>query len=66
MSSHGSHQSWSFANAFVERMAPVKGVVITNKKFLLGILQRPKPKAQNSAIWENREKIREALCLAFI
>jgi hypothetical protein len=43
-------------------MAPVKGVTIVNKKFLLNILQRPNAKAQNLAIWEGREKIREELC----
>ena len=37
MLSPGSHLSWSFANAFVERTAPVKGVVIVNKKFLSAV-----------------------------
>jgi hypothetical protein len=51
-----------FTNAFVERTAPIKGVTIVNKKFLLNILQRSNTKAQNLAVWENREKIREGLC----
>jgi hypothetical protein len=51
-----------FTNAFVERMAPVKGVTIVNKKFLLNTLQRSNAKAQNLAIWEAREKIRKGLC----
>jgi hypothetical protein len=46
-----------FTNAFVERTAPVKGVMIINKKFLLSVLQRPNIKAQNSAVWEQRENI---------
>jgi hypothetical protein len=50
-----------FTNAFVERTAPVKGVVIVNKKFLLTILQRSNTKAQTKVIWENRERIREGL-----
>ena len=50
-----------FTNAFVERFAPVKGVVVVNKKFLLNILQRPNLKVQNSAIWEQREKIVAAI-----
>lgn len=50
-----------FTNAFVERTAPIKGVTIINKKYLLNILQRQQSRAQNLAIWENREKIRQAL-----
>ena len=52
-----------FTNAFIQGTAPVKGVRIVNKKFLLNILQRSSAKAQNSAVWENREKIRNALRL---
>jgi len=48
-------------NAFVERSDPVKGIIIINKKFLLNILQKPNMKAQNLAVWENREKIQKAL-----
>jgi hypothetical protein len=50
-----------FTNAFVERTDPVKGITITNKKFLLGILQKPNVKPQNPAVWENRERIMKAL-----
>ena len=46
-----------FTNAFVERTAPNKGVMIINKKYLLNVLQRPNMKAQNSAVWEQRENI---------
>jgi len=49
-----------FTNAFVERTAPVKGVVIVNKKFLLNILQKSNTKAQNSVIWQYCQKIRQA------
>jgi len=52
-----------FTNAFVERTDPIKGVTIVNKKYLLNILQRPNMKAQNLAVWENREKILGALYL---
>ena len=51
-----------FTNAFVERSAPIKGVKIVNKKYLLNLLQRPDKKPQNLAIWENREKILKELC----
>jgi hypothetical protein len=50
-----------FTNAFVERTAPVNGVVIVNKKFLLSMLQRSNKKAQTKVIWENRDKIVERL-----
>ncbi len=50
-----------FTNAFVERTPPIKGVTIINKRFLLNALQRQPSRAQNPAIWENRETIRKAL-----
>ncbi len=50
-----------FTNAFVERTAPIKGVTIINKRFLLNILQRSNAKSQNSAIWESRDKILKTL-----
>jgi hypothetical protein len=50
-----------FTNAFVERTAPIKGVVIINRKYLPNILQRPNPKARNSLVWERRKEISEAL-----
>ncbi len=50
-----------FTSAFVEGTAPVKGVRIINKKYLLGLLQKPNARAQNLPIWENRERIQEAL-----
>lgn len=50
-----------FTNAFVERTAPIKGVLIINKKYLLNILQRPNSKAYNLLIWKSQEKILEAL-----
>ena len=56
------HPILVFTNAFVERMDPIKGVTIINKKFLLRLLQRPGAKAQNPAVWESREKIETALC----
>ena len=51
-----------FTNAFVERTAPVKGVTILNKKFLLNVIQKPNNKSPNSLVWENRERIVKALC----
>jgi len=50
-----------FTNAFVEGTAPIKGVKIINKKYLLNTLQRPNTKAPNLVIWEKREKIIKAL-----
>jgi hypothetical protein len=50
-----------FTNAFVERTAPIKRVVIINKKYLPNVLQRPNPKARNSLVWERRKEISEAL-----
>lgn len=50
-----------FTNAFVERTAPVKGVRIINKKYLSHALTRPNAKAQAAAVWENRERILQAL-----
>jgi len=49
-----------FTNAFVERTAPIKGVVIINKKYLPNVLERPNARAQN-LVWENRERIQKAL-----
>jgi hypothetical protein len=48
-----------FTNAFVERAAPVKGVMIINKKYLPAALQKPNTQASNLAAWESREKIQE-------
>jgi hypothetical protein len=50
-----------FSNAFVERATPIKGVTVTNRKFIRDILQRPNSRVYNPSIWENREKIEEAL-----
>lgn len=52
-----------FTNAFVEGAVPIKGIRVINKKFLLKTLQRSSTRPQNSAIWENREKIRNRLAL---
>jgi hypothetical protein len=51
-----------FTNAFVERIPPIKGVTVTNKKYLLNILQRPNPKNQNLAVWELGDQISHILC----
>jgi hypothetical protein len=50
-----------FTNAFVERTAPIKGVIIINKKFLLSNLQKPNRKTQNPAIWEHQDQIIKTL-----
>ncbi len=49
-----------FTNAFVERTPPVKGVRVINKKYLLNVLQQSNSWVQNLAVWESRERIREA------
>jgi hypothetical protein len=51
-----------FTNAFVERTAPIKGVRITNIKYIQNVLQSSSLNARNLSIWESREKILEALC----
>jgi hypothetical protein len=50
-----------FTNAFVERTAPIKGVVIINKKYLPNVLQRPNSRARTLLVWERRKAILEAL-----
>jgi hypothetical protein len=51
-----------FTNAFVERSAPIKGVKLLNRKFLLKDLQAQNAKSPNPVLWENRDKIRDVLC----
>lgn len=47
-----------FTNAFVEWGRPIKGVVVTNRKFLLKLMARLRRKSEkNSRIWEMREKL---------
>ena len=46
-----------FTNAFVERMMPIKGVTVTNKRYLIGVLQRRSTIARSLAVWEGRERI---------
>lgn len=50
-----------FTNAFVERTAPIKGVTIINRKYLLKELQRPNAKSPNLIVWESRERILKAM-----
>jgi hypothetical protein len=50
-----------FTNAFVERMPPIKGITVVNKKFLLEVLRRSAFKQESMAIWNNREDIQETL-----
>ncbi len=50
-----------FANAFVEPTAPVKGVRIINKKYLLNTLQGQAARTRNPGVWQNREKLQKAL-----
>lgn len=54
----------AFTNAFVERTAPIKGVVIVNAKYLPNVLRRSTTRVQNLKTWENREKIQEVLYVA--
>jgi hypothetical protein len=51
----------AFTNAFVERGAPVKGVSVINAKYLPALLYRPNSGSKNLGVWEQREKIAEAL-----
>jgi hypothetical protein len=51
-----------FTNAFVSPTKPLKGVNITNKKFLLSFLQRDsRPNVVNTRVWEQREEIIDSL-----
>jgi hypothetical protein len=50
-----------FTNAFVERVAPVKGVAIINAKYLPVELRRPNSRAKNLVVWGQRDKVAEAL-----
>jgi hypothetical protein len=53
-----------FTNAFVESCRPIKGITITNKKFVLRTIQRNR-KPMSMPLWNAREKIAERLsCLA--
>lgn len=51
----------AFTNAFVEPTAPIKGVRIINKRYLLNVLERPNARSGNFTIWENRDTIVMAL-----
>lgn len=46
-----------FTNAFVERMMPIKGVTVVNKRYLIGALRRRAAIARSPALWEGRERI---------
>jgi hypothetical protein len=51
-----------FTNAFVKFGKPVKGIHVTNKKYLLGFIQRErKSNSSSDLLWEQRENIEEAL-----
>ena len=51
-----------FTNAFVETGKPIKGVIITNKKFLTSILRRQtRFQSGLSKVWEMREEIQQEL-----
>lgn len=51
-----------FTNACVPFAKPVKGVMVTNKKFLIDTIKNKlSNKSKNSMIWESREKIIESI-----
>jgi hypothetical protein len=51
-----------FTNAFVKFGKPVKGIHITNKKYLLDYIQRErKPVSNAGLLWEQRENVEEIL-----
>ncbi len=51
-----------FTNAFVEQSEPVKGVQVINERYLPTVLHRRNWGPQYLTVWENRAKIRQALC----
>jgi hypothetical protein len=51
-----------FTNAFVKFGKPVKGIHITNKKYLVGFIQRErKANSSNNLLWDQREVIKETI-----
>ena len=50
-----------FTNAFVVSVAPVKGVRVINKKYLLRTIQKPNQKRKNLVVWDERDRLSEAL-----
>jgi hypothetical protein len=47
-----------FTNAFVPYHKPIKGVIVTNKKFLLGAIQKPhNVNPVNLKLWVSKEKL---------
>lgn len=47
-----------FTNGFVQVHGPVKGVIVTNKKYLFGTIQKAVQRAQMlPGVWEKREEI---------
>jgi len=52
-----------FTNAFVERSRPIKGITVTNKKFLLKTIEQNR-KPLSVEIWNARERLTELLTSA--
>lgn len=51
-----------FTNGFVQVRGPVKGVIVTNKKYLLSTIQNAARRAHAlSGVWENRDDIASLL-----
>jgi len=51
-----------FTNGFVQVRGPVKGVIVTNKKYLLNTIQNAVKRAQAlPGVWENRDEIASLL-----
>jgi hypothetical protein len=50
-----------FTNAFVPPIKPVKGVVITNNKYLTNVLSRGQSTAATAYLWQRREYIERLL-----
>ena len=51
-----------FTNGFVQVRGPVKGVIVTNKKYLLDIIQKAVRRAQElPGVWDKREEIASQL-----
>jgi hypothetical protein len=51
-----------FTNGFVQVRGPVKGVIVTNKKYLLNTIHNAVKRAQAlPGVWENRDEIASLL-----
>lgn len=49
-----------FTNAFVVRGKPIKNITVTNKKYLMSLIQEQVYRRENEVFWQSREKVVQA------